>query len=308
MKSSNHNELRHKRVALYELFNVFNVSNIFFRGLPQIRTTENEFSCNDFWEFFYVDRGSLSIEFENKIIFLEAGKGVFYSPYSKHRLAGTDAESVDVITLSFDCSGLDAAFFSSKTFALNSLEKNILSKIVKAGNLYFERYSNDPFGQKGIKLKPAASPFAVPFIKASIEYLLLLLYLEKPLTNIEIKTTKLNLSPQIKKVVDFMYQNVYKRLMLDDFALVANMSASQFRMQFKKETTQSVIDFFNTLKIEQAKILIRENLYSLDEIALMLSYSSASYFSRQFKAKTNMTPTEYSRLVNCFSLPNNESP
>ena len=304
MGISVHKAPRHKRVTLYELFSVVNVSSIFYRGLPKVRTVENTFTTNDFWEFFYLDRGSVLIELEDRTLSISAGEGILYPPFSKHRLAGSDAESINVITLSFDCPNLDVDFFSNKVFPLNSFEKNILSKIIKVGNLYFERYSNDPFGEKGIKLQKDSPHYVAPFIKASIEYLLLLLYLEKTFTNIEIKTSKLDLSPPISKVVDYMHQNVYKKLTLSDFAAIANMSSSQFRMQFKKETKQSVIDFFNDLKVEQAKILIRENVYSLDEIASMLNYSSSSYFSRQFKQKANMTPTEYSRLVNYFTLPN----
>lgn len=296
----------HNRVNLYKLFTVDNISSIFFRGLPQIRTSEDKFFTNDFWEFFYVDRGSLYIELESNLVSLSAGEGIFYPPYSLHRLAGSDSKAVNVLTLAFDCTDLDKDFFSNKIFSLNSVEKNILSKIMKAGNLYFERYSNDPFGEKGIKLKEETPCFAVPFVKASIEYFLLLLYVENALTNLEIKATKLDLSPQIRTVVEYMYQNVYKNLTLNNLATIANMSASQFRMLFKKETAQSVMDFFTNLKIEQAKILIRENIYSFDEIAQMLNYSSSSYFSRQFKQKTNMTPTEYSRLVNSFALPDEE--
>ena len=237
----------HKRVALNALFSVINVSSIFYRGLPKARTIETNFTANDFWEFFYVDRGEVSIEIENEFVTLSPGDGILYAPHAKHRLRGSNTDSVNVITLGFDCYNLDTEFFSNKIFQLNSLEKNILSKIIKVGNLYFERYSNAPFGEKGIKLKNDSPLFAGSFIKSSIEYLLFLIYLEKQFTNIEIKTAKLDLSPPIKRVVDYMYQNIYQKLTLDDFAAIAMLSSSQFRMQFKKETSQSVIDFFNDL-------------------------------------------------------------
>lgn len=300
------NSMAHEKVKLFELFSVSDVVSIFYRGLPKSRTEEENEVSNDFWEFFYIDRGDISIEIENSTIHLSAGEGILYTPHSKHRLVGSLKDTVNVLSLSFCCSNLNTEYFSNRIFSLNSLEKIVLSKIINVGNLYFERYSNAPFEKKGIKIKDNMPDFAVPFIKASIEYFLLLLYSEIPLTNMEVKTTKLELSEPICKVIEYMYQNIYQKLFLDDFAYVANMSSSQFRMQFKKEVGQSVIDYFNSLKIEQSKILIRENLYSLDEIASMLNYCSSSHFSRQFKQKTNMSPTEYSKLVNYFTLPNNE--
>lgn len=306
MENMRDNFARYKRVAMHCLFSVSAVSAVFYRGLPKIRSTDEDLVCNDFWEFFYVDRGDISIELNGEKITLRAGEGVLFAPYARHRLAGSESDAIYVFSLSFDCEGLDAEFFSNKVFLLNSLQKNILSKIISVGNLYFERYSNAPFGEKGLKLKENVPAFAVPLLKSSIEYFLLLLYSEERLSTIEKKSSKLELSRPISTVIDYMYNNVYRRLTLHDFALVSNMSASQFRMQFKKETKQSVIDYFNNLRIEQAKVLIREGNYTLDEIALKLNYSSSSYFSRQFKQKTSMTPTEYSRLVNYFMLPDNK--
>ena len=124
------NNFPRKKVGLYELFTVININSFFNGGLPQTRTFSEEVIFHDFWEFYYVDRGTLSIELEEKSVFLEAGEGIFYSPYSKHRLTGSDSESVNIISLAFDCVNLDTDFFSNTVFALNSLEKSILSKII----------------------------------------------------------------------------------------------------------------------------------------------------------------------------------
>ena len=40
-----------------------------------------------------------------------------------------------------------------------------------------------------------------------------------------------------------------------------------------------------------------ENPLNATEIAEKLGFSSANYFTRVFKAKTNVTPTEYSKYV-----------
>lgn len=48
-------------------------------------------------------------------------------------------------------------------------------------------------------------------------------------------------------------------------------------------------------KIERVKELLQHNEYTLAEIADLVDYSSAAHLSRQFKAVTGMTPTEYLR-------------
>jgi len=51
--------------------------------------------------------------------------------------------------------------------------------------------------------------------------------------------------------------------------------------------------YFISLKIEEAKRLLSETPMNVTEISQMLGFSSVHYFSRLFKSKTGMTPTEY---------------
>lgn len=57
------------------------------------------------------------------------------------------------------------------------------------------------------------------------------------------------------------------------------------------------MEFFNRLKIEKAKELIRTRQFTFSQIADQLGYSSIHYFSRQFKKITGMSPTEYTESV-----------
>jgi len=56
-----------------------------------------------------------------------------------------------------------------------------------------------------------------------------------------------------------------------------------------------VIEYFTELKIIEAKKKISRSAGSFTEIAEGLGFSSLNYFSKVFRAKTGMTPTEYSR-------------
>ena len=50
------------------------------------------------------------------------------------------------------------------------------------------------------------------------------------------------------------------------------------------------MEYFNGLKIQRAKDMIRDGRKNLTEIAGFLSYSSLPYFSKQFKKATGMAP------------------
>ena len=49
--------------------------------------------------------------------------------------------------------------------------------------------------------------------------------------------------------------------------------------------------------MERACELIREGRYKIYEIADLLSFENAYYFSRVFKRHTGMTPTEYQKKL-----------
>ena len=57
------------------------------------------------------------------------------------------------------------------------------------------------------------------------------------------------------------------------------------------------MQYFNYLKIERAKMLIREDNYNFTQIANILAYDSIHYFSKQFKKIAKMTPSEYASSV-----------
>ena len=50
-------------------------------------------------------------------------------------------------------------------------------------------------------------------------------------------------------------------------------------------------------KLQESKQMIRENNLNFTEIAAALQYSTVHHFSRQFKEKFGITPTEYARSV-----------
>lgn len=63
--------------------------------------------------------------------------------------------------------------------------------------------------------------------------------------------------------------------------------------RFKEETGEALTDFVLKEKIEEAKRLLRYSDKPLTAIGAYLGFSSASHFSRVFKAYVDTTPREY---------------
>ena len=66
-----------------------------------------------------------------------------------------------------------------------------------------------------------------------------------------------------------------------------------YKLQFGKSLFEDLIEF----RIDRAKRLLTETALPLGEIAVLCGYSTDSYFMKQFKQMTGLTPTEYRKKV-----------
>lgn len=62
---------------------------------------------------------------------------------------------------------------------------------------------------------------------------------------------------------------------------------------FKEETQEGILDYINNLRISKAKLLLRTEKYSLEEISNMVGYASYKTFRRIFVKVTGVTPGKY---------------
>ena len=74
------------------------------------------------------------------------------------------------------------------------------------------------------------------------------------------------------------------------------MTDSAFSHFFKRFFGITFISYVNQRKIERAKELLCSTDESIDAVATRLGYSSASNFTRMFKASENITPFAYRQM------------
>lgn len=290
-------------MAVYQLtelvgcLDVSHIVEISYRGIPGDRVIDRRIE-KDFWCLYYIDRGSAYFHMETgETMELSAGKGLFFAPLHtfSHTTAGKNG--VNMLSVFFVCRGLDVDTFDLQTWQFDTFERMLLTELAQLGRQYFERYSNLPEGPKGTRPKQDAPDYVPQLVKSTLEFLLAHLMKSGTERTAPQKAAAGQTDLTVSAAVEFMYQNVNKKLRVEDIAAAVKMSGSNFQAVFKKATGQSVMDYFNQLKAEQAKILIRKGVHTCGEIAAELGFSSESYFSRQFKKITGMTPSEYARLV-----------
>ena len=78
-----------------------------------------------------------------------------------------------------------------------------------------------------------------------------------------------------------------------EMARQSQLSSGHFSRMFLKVTGQSPREFLVQTRLAQARHLLVETDLRIGEIAERLEYGDVYFFSRQFKAKTGITPSDY---------------
>jgi AraC-like DNA-binding protein len=101
----------------------------------------------------------------------------------------------------------------------------------------------------------------------------------------------------IKKAIEYITDNYQNRLSLFDIANETHYSPYHFLRLFKQHTGKTPFGFLLDLKIEKAKDMLRKTNCTISQICDICGFSSLSYFSRVFREKTGMSPTQYKKHV-----------
>ena len=101
---------------------------------------------------------------------------------------------------------------------------------------------------------------------------------------------------KIDNAVEYMVQNMGKRLPVSTLACVANISPSYFFSIFKQRTGFSPVAYYTRLRMGRACLLLDSTSVRVKDVAEALGYDDVFYFSRVFKSWTTIAPSHYRNL------------
>lgn len=101
----------------------------------------------------------------------------------------------------------------------------------------------------------------------------------------------------ILKAQQYISDHRREQLTVPIAARCTDVSASYLTALFRKNLGISPGEYIRRVKLEESRQMIREGKLNFTEIAAALEYSTVHHFSRQFKEKFGMTPTEYAKSV-----------
>lgn len=106
---------------------------------------------------------------------------------------------------------------------------------------------------------------------------------------------KENIAYAAKEFIDDNYADEALSIGMVSQKLYVNVS--YIRRTFKNTMNMTVNNYIIQLRMEIAKELIEKGIYRYSDIASMVGYKDAGYFSRSFKKYIGMSPKEYELLI-----------
>jgi AraC-like DNA-binding protein len=97
----------------------------------------------------------------------------------------------------------------------------------------------------------------------------------------------------IYKVKERLLERMDTSPTIDALAEFANMSLSKMKRIFKQIFGDSIFNYYQTFRMQEAARLLKEEKLSVSEVGYRLGFSNLSHFSRVFEQHTGIKPKKY---------------
>lgn len=231
-------------------------------------------------ELTYVDQGAMHSVAEGQDLLLKQGDLVIYGPGQWHMQYADIGVAPRYVTLSFDVSGADLAPLLNRKFTAPQNVVSVLTNMLREQER-MDAYSND-------------------IILSQLNLLLLLLLREAASPKggkLQTANAIHSENEIIRQAQQYISAHIREKLSVPLVARQVDVSPSYLTALFHKNLQISPGEYIRRIKLQESKQMIRENNLNFTEIAAELQYSTVHHFSRQFKEKFGITPTEYAKSV-----------
>lgn len=273
---------------------------------------QKELHRHEYFEMLYVEKGRLINKFKGDDVTLGAGEMLIMKPYVLHVL---NDERRTATRTAYCCSFLPQVV----DFGISSLEELKASR--SPNKYYFKAFlSLAEEGVSAVKLKidtdqrdalvellnqlkntthdPSEKAHALT--RQRFLDLLILLAEQQERDEIANNTVQIDLAVPVtryqaglRKTLNHIHDHFTEPLTLQDMAAMSGASETYFCRLFKHETGMTFLNYVNGLRIERARVLLRDTCDNALDICYKVGFNDYTHFGRQFKKNTGLSPAGF---------------
>lgn len=272
---------------------------VYFSTMKLTKQYLDSHEIHDFWEMVYLESGEAVVAAGDKEMHLLPGEVIFHKPGEAHCIKNASDNPSQPFFISFYSTSKLLHLFKGLKTTLDEEQKVLIYKLYNEAKKIFSRnlraYDKNSFSSKG--LLPKSPLGAQQLYKMHLEELLILIARNfKKNKEIIVYNSKEELEKIIyQKMIELISKRLYSFLSVEDLCMELNYGRTYLSAIFKKYSGTSIMQYYNSLKIKEAKKLIKSKKYSISEISEMLKFNSPYYFSHVFKKFEGVSPSEYKK-------------
>lgn len=227
----------------------------------------------------YVDQGQIHSVADGTDLLLQRGDLVLYAPGQWHMQYADMTEAPRFVTMTFHAPNADFSPLINQKF---SLPQNLTALL-----------------QQILREQDRMDDLSPDIILASVELLLLQLLRRRsaPVQGLKTSYALHSENEIIRRAQQYVSAHIRDKLTVPLVARKVDVSPSYLTALFHKHLEISPGEYIRRVKLQESKHLIREGKLNFTEIAAALNYSTVHHFSRQFKEKFGITPTDYAKSI-----------
>jgi transcriptional regulator GlxA family with amidase domain len=116
------------------------------------------------------------------------------------------------------------------------------------------------------------------------------------------KGQKIHNDPEIVRVQEYIESNYQDKITVDELCVKFGIARRTFERRFKKATNNTVLEYWQRVKIEAAKRQLEMSRKTVGEVMYEVGYNDTKAFRDIFKKVTSMSPVDYRNKYNKETL------
>lgn len=259
-----------------------------------------ESTYNDDWRMLCMYHGEAESIINNEWVSLVTGNLVLIPPDVSYGLRTKGQNNPQILLITLACGGTRIHELTNEPHRISQANFALLNDIISEAKYAFNL---DPNSRQYDHYLPnrSISSSTRQILKNKLELFLLGLFDQRQ-HSIDLlqesPTVMLSKQILIDRINEYFLSHLSGNITLQELSEELNFSSSYLNSVFRAATGQSIISAFTEMKINQAKIYLEKNNYSVTQIAECLGFSSVHYFSRVFKKTVGISPSEYLEQLN----------
>ena len=231
------------------------------------------------FELTYVDQGTLHSVVDGQDTVLQQGELMIYGPKQWHMQYADVDVAPRYVTITFDLDIKEPQLLLNRKFEIPQRSASLLQQLMREQE-FMDKFSPD-------LIIALLTQLLISLIRSA----------DSPATRLKASNSIHSENEIIRRAQQYVGSHIREKLSVPLVAKMVDVSPSYLTALFHKNLQISPGEYIRRIKLQESKQMIRENSMNFTEIAATLQYSTVHHFSRQFKEKFGITPTEYAKSV-----------